>query len=185
MVASLDGSTVVDARSAALSNPIDAEVLHTLRELADLLLVGAATVRVEGYGPPRKPGQRVGVVSRTGAVDLDTPLFTSGAGFLVLPHDAPPMPVDTVRGGQGEIDFAEVLGQLDADYVQAEGGATLNAALATQDVLDELDLTIAPLLVGGDGPRLVQGAAPISRTMTLAHLAEDDGYLFSRWVRER
>ena len=75
MVASIDGSTVVDQRSAALSSPTDSEVLHTLRELADVIIVGAATVRIEGYGPPHKPGQRVGVVSRTGNVDVSTRLF--------------------------------------------------------------------------------------------------------------
>lgn len=185
MVSSLDGSTVVDARSAALSNPVDAEVLHTLRDIADMIIVGASTVRVEGYGPPRKAGQRVGVVSRRGDLATDTPLFTSGAGFLILPEDAAEVPVPSVRGGRGTIDFAAVLGQLDVDYVQAEGGATLNAALVGQDVLDELDLTISPQLAGGDGPRLTVGAAPVLRAMRLAHLAEDQGFLFSRYVRDR
>jgi riboflavin biosynthesis pyrimidine reductase len=182
MVSSLDGSTVVDDRSAALSNPVDAEVLHTLRDLADLLIVGAATVRVEGYGPPRKAGQRVGVVSRTGDVPTDTDLFRSGAGFLILPEDAPPVEVAAVRGGRGAIDFAAVLAQLDVDYVQAEGGATLNAALAEQDVLDP---TISPQLVGGAGPRLTAGAGPVIRPMNLAMLAEDQGFLFTRYVRAR
>src|SRR4051812_49771290 len=69
MVASIDGSTVIDSNSRALSSKTDQEVLLTLRELADVILVGAATVRIEGYGPPRKSGQRAGVVSRTGFVD--------------------------------------------------------------------------------------------------------------------
>src|SRR5215218_500940 len=83
MVASVDGSTVVDQRSAALSSEADRAVLAALRRLADLIIVGAGTVRIEGYGPPKKPGQRLGVVSRRGDLDLSTPLFTSGAGFLI------------------------------------------------------------------------------------------------------
>jgi riboflavin biosynthesis pyrimidine reductase len=157
MVASLDGSTVVDGRSGALSSAADSEVLHTLRDLADMILVGAGTVRAEGYGPPKRHGQRVGVVTRTGRVDVTTPLFTSGAGFLILPDDAP----------------------------EVEGGAHLNAALAEVDLIDELNLTISPVLSGGDGPRLMNGAMPIVRRMRLAHLLEDDHFLFTRYVRVR
>ena len=185
MVASVDGSTVVDQRSSSLSSPADTEVLLTLRSFAQIILVGAATVRLEGYGPPRIPGQRVGVVSRRGEVDLDRPLFTSGAGFLVLPEDAPELPVETVRAGIGRVDLAAAVARLDADVVQAEGGAALNAALADADLLDEVDLTVSPQLVGGDGPRVVQGAPPLSRPMRLAHVLEDDGFLFTRYVRAR
>jgi hypothetical protein len=96
MVASLDGATVVDGQSGALSNPTDGAVLQALRSAADVILVGAGTVRAEGYGAPRKAGQRIGVVSRTGRLDTTTELFTSGAGFLVLPEDGPrPPPVST------------------------------------------------------------------------------------------
>ena len=65
MVASLDGATVVEGRSGGLSNPQDAAVLARLREAADVIIVGAATVRQESYGPPRKAGQRIGVVTAT------------------------------------------------------------------------------------------------------------------------
>ena len=185
MVASIDGSTVIDSNSRALSSKTDQEVLLTLRDLADVLLVGAATVRIEGYGPPRKAGQRVGVVSRTGNVDVTSTLFTSGAGFLIIPEDAPPTSVDAVRAGVGEVDFAGALGQLSADFVQAEGGAQLNGALSTADVIDEINLTISPQLAGGDGPRVTSGSVQMSRRMRLAHVLEDDGFLFTRYVRAR
>jgi riboflavin biosynthesis pyrimidine reductase len=183
MVASVDGSTVVDHRSAALSSEADRMVLSTLRSLADVIVVGAGTVRAEGYGPPKKPGQRIGVVTHRGDIDLSLPLFTSGAGFLIMPRSAPDRPVDTVRGGDDDLDLAEALGQLDAQFVQAEGGPGLNAALAAADLIDELNLTISPTLAGGDGPRMVAGAAPIGRNLRLAHLLEDDGFLFTRYVR--
>ncbi len=185
MVSSIDGSTVVDSNSRSLSSPTDQEVLLTLRDLADVLIVGAATVRIEGYGPPRKRGQRVGVVSRRGDVDASTSLFTSGAGFLILPEDAPPTTVESVRAGTGEVDFAGALAQLDADFVQAEGGALLNGALSAADVIDELNLTISPQLAGGDGPRVTSGSVQVSRKMRLAHVLEEDGFLFTRYVRAR
>ena len=185
MVSSIDGSTVVDSNSRSLSSPTDQEVLLTLRDLADVLIVGAATVRIEGYGPPRKRGQRVGVVSRRGDVDASTPLFTSGAGFLILPEDAPPTTVEAVRAGIGDVDFAAALAQLDANFVQAEGGALLNGALSAADVIDELNLTISPQLAGGDGPRVTSGSVQVSRKMRLAHVLEEDGFLFTRYVRAR
>ena len=185
MVASIDGSTVVDSNSRSLSSKTDQEVLLTLRDLADVLIVGAATVRIEGYGPPRKRGQRVGVVSRRGDVDASSPLFTSGAGFLILPEDAPPTSIDAVRAGTGHVDFARALGQLDANFVQAEGGALLNGALSGADVIDELNLTISPQLAGGDGPRVTSGSAQLSRKMRLAHVLEEDGFLFTRYLRAR
>ena len=182
MVASLDGTTVIDSRSAGLSSDADREVLATLRSLADVILVGAGTVRAEGYGPPTKQGQRVGVVSQFGHVDTATPLFTSGAGFLILPESAGPVDVDSVRAGRDVVDLAGALATLDADFVQAEGGASLNAALLDAGLLDELNLTIAPLLAGGDGPRLTTRAAATVRRMDLAHVLEEDGFLFTRYV---
>lgn len=160
-------------------------MLSALRSLADVIIVGAGTVRIEGYGPPRKPGQRIGVVSRSGRVDPSMPLFASGAGFLIVPHSAPAQPIETIRAGDDELDLVAALGQLDADFVQAEGGSSLNAALGAADVIDELNLTISPVLAGGDGPRLLTGAEPFTRHMQLAHLLEDDGFLFTRYLRRR
>jgi riboflavin biosynthesis pyrimidine reductase len=185
MVASLDGSTVVADTSRALSSDVDRDVLLGLREIADLMLVGAGTVRTEGYGAPRKPGQRVGVVSRTGNLDFTSPLFTSGAGFLIMPESAPEVPVDSIRAGANELDLAGALAQLDAHFVQAEGGPALNGALAAADLIDELNLTISPIISGDDGPRLTSGAPPLLHRMDLAHLLEDDGFLFARYLRRR
>ncbi len=184
MVSGVDGSTVVDDNSRALSSPTDAAVLVGLRQIADLIIVGASTVRIEGYGAPSKAGQRIGVVSRAGdGLDFTAPLFTSGAGFVICPDDAPPLPVPTVRAGHGSLDLAAALGQLEADFVQAEGGAVLNGALAAADLIDELNLTISPVMSGGDGPRLTAGAPALLHRMHLAHLCEDDGFLFTRYLR--
>jgi riboflavin biosynthesis pyrimidine reductase len=183
MVASVDGSTVIDTNSRRLSSRRDQEVLSTLRSLADVIIVGAATVRIEGYGVPRNAGQRVGVVTRSGDVDVSTDLFTSGAGFLIVPDDAPATKVDAIRAGIGSVDLGRALAQIDADFVQAEGGAQLNGALAAADLIDELNLTVSPLIAGGLGPRVAMSTQELTRPMQLAHVLEEDGFLFTRYVR--
>jgi riboflavin biosynthesis pyrimidine reductase len=185
MVTSIDGSTVLDGQSGGLSSSADREVLLTLRSFADVIIVGAGTVRSEGYGIPRKVGQRIGVVSRSGNIDLTTDLFTSGAGFLIVPEDAPPCSVFSVRAGVGELDLGAALRALPGQpqFVQAEGGPALNGALASANLIDEINLTTSPLVIGGHGPRLLSGATSLSARYQLIHLLEDDGFLFSRYVR--
>jgi riboflavin biosynthesis pyrimidine reductase len=188
MVSSLDGAIAVDGRSQGLSNPNDTEVLLTLRDISDLILVGAGTVRDESYGAPRKVGQRVAVVTNSGRVDFDSPLFTSGAGFLICPESLPEMPVETLRAGDDRVDLTIAINRLNeivpgVSLVQAEGGGVLNGALAQANLLDELNLTISPQLVGGPSPRLMTTEA-VQRSYDLAHLLIDEQcYLFSRWVR--
>ncbi|MDO8391189.1 MAG: dihydrofolate reductase family protein [Actinomycetota bacterium] len=189
MVSSLDGSTVVDTTSRGLSNPTDQALLLTLRSFADVILVGAATVRHENYGPPKRADQRIAVVSRSGRFDFDSPLFASGRAIVVLPEDAPQVPVPSVRAGTDTLDLPAALGllhtQFGANVVQAEGGATLNGLLAAGDFIDELNLTVSPQISGGDGQRLTVGAPALARRMHLAHVLEDDGFLFTRYVRMR
>jgi riboflavin biosynthesis pyrimidine reductase len=190
MIASLDGSTVVEGRSGGLGNVTDGAVFGALRRAADVVIVGAATARAESYGPPKQAGLRIGVVTASGAIDPTGELFTSGSGFLVMPEDGPPAPgtVDVVRAGHGRVDVSQALQRLDqvvpdARFVQAEGGAHLNGALLASDCVDELNLTLAPALVGGDGPRLTAGSPAVFRRFDLVHLATDDNYLYGRWVR--
>lgn len=189
MVASLDGSTVVDGSSGKLSNPTDSRVLGSLRQAADLIMVGAGTVRAEGYGAPSKAGQRIGVVTRTGDLDLSTDLFTSGAGFVICPDSCPDLEIEQVRAGAETVDFDAAIAALgerfpDASFVQAEGGALLNGSLLAAGLVDELDLTMSARMVGGDGPRLASGSHDVVQGFELAHVAiDDDSFLYTRWVR--
>ncbi len=113
MVASIDGSTAVDGGSAKLGNANDSAVLKQLRSIADVIIVGAGTARAEGYGPPSKPGQRIGVVTASARVDVDTPLFTSGAGFLITTTTASvTASVDTVRAGDDAVDLRAALARV-------------------------------------------------------------------------
>lgn len=195
MVASLDGSTTVAERSGGLSSANDTALLATLRAAADVVVVGVGTVRTEGYGPPRTSGQRIGIISTTGDVDVAAPLFAGGAGFLIMPEDGPPTPsvdgrrVDVVRAGIGSVDLAQALARLDAlmeppTFVQAEGGPRLNGALLEQGCLDELNLTLSPRLVGGHGRRVVHGAPELVHDFDLVQLATDESsFLYGRWIR--
>ena len=193
MVTSLDGAVAVEGTSGGLGNPNDLQVLLTLRSITDVVIVGAGTVRGEGYGPPKKPGQRIGVVTNRGSVDLDEELFTSGAGFVIAPEsaDIDEGRVEVLRAGRLTVDLAAAIGRLSeivpqVRYVQAEGGPTLNAALLEADLIDELDLTIASRLAGGEGPRLTSGAETLDRRFDVAHLlVDDDGFVFGRWTRRR
>ncbi|CAB4362510.1 MAG: pyrimidine reductase family protein [Actinobacteria bacterium] len=189
MVSSLDGSTVVDHTSRGLSNPTDQALLLVLRSFADTILVGASTVRHENYGPPKAPHQRIAIVSRSGEFDFDLPLFTSGTAIVVLPENAPVVPVPSVRAGVDTVDVALAIRTLASEFgsrvIQAEGGATMNGMLASADLIDELNLTVSPQLSGGNGSRLIVGAPASAQRMRLAHVLEDDGFLFTRYLRAR
>lgn len=185
MVQSIDGSTIVDGASLALSGPADRDVLLGLRQIADCVLVGAGTVRTEGYGAPGNPRLRIGVVTNSGNIDTSTPLFTSGAGFLVAPHSSrvSSESIPVVRAGENTLDLTAALEQIEGNFVQLEGGASLNAAMFAADLVDEINLTVSPLVVGGTGKRLTDGAPDLLQRYRLAHVLEDDGFLFLRYVR--
>ncbi|MFV0306453.1 MAG: dihydrofolate reductase family protein [Desertimonas sp.] len=194
MVAGLDGGVAVDERSAALSSEADTALYGALRRAADMVIVGAGTARDEGYGAPRRPGQRLGVVTSTGDVDTAGTLFTSGAGFLLMPEDGPRAPstggrpIDVIRAGRGRVDLALALTRLgtvapEPTFVQVEGGPRLNGALVEARCLDELNLTISPRMTGGEGSRIIVGASEGVRDMRLTQLARAGSFLFGRWVR--
>lgn len=193
MVSSLDGSTSLEGTSAGLSSPTDTAVLGRLRALADVVLVGAGTVRDEGYGVPKKRGQRLGVVTASGSVDTTSELFASGAGFVITHEQASfdEHGVDVIRAGRDEVDLAGALRRISdvcgaVSIVHAEGGPTLNGALAAADLIDELNLTTSPSIVGGDAARLTAGVDPLTRRFELRQLAIDDqSFMFSRWLRVR
>jgi riboflavin biosynthesis pyrimidine reductase len=213
MVTSLDGATALGGRSGGLGGPGDRRVFHTLRSLADVILVGAGTVRAEGYGPVRIPpeeqearvlrGQaalpRLAVVSRRLDLDLGSDLFTtSDPPPLVITCPGTPASrrvevaaaADLLLAGQGDdVDLGvalTLLAEMGAELVVCEGGPVLNGQLVAADLVDELCLTMAPLLVGGGSARLGFGLEPVSpHRFDLASLVEDDGELYLRAVRRR
>lgn len=188
MVMSIDGSTVVEGRSTLLSNPTDRDVIIALRAAADTIVVGAGTIREQMYTPPGKPGLRVGVVTRTANLDFESPLFTSGSGFLIMPQDAKKpdcdFEIEIIRAGQGDLDLQNAMSQLPGNFIQLEGGPMLNASMFDANLVDEINLTISPMVTGADSPRLSNGAPALHRDYEVAHVLEDDGFLFIRYLRK-
>ena len=188
MVMSIDGSTVVEGKSTLLSNPADRDVLIALRSAAETIVVGAGTIREEMYEVPSKKGLRVGVVTRTGKMDLNTNLFKSGVGFLVMPEDAKQpdteFDLEIVRAGKGNVDLQLAMSQLPGTFVQLEGGALLNASMFAANLVDEINLTISPMVTGADSPRLANGAPPLHSDYEVAHILEDKGFMFIRYLRK-
>ncbi|MEM8619315.1 MAG: dihydrofolate reductase family protein [Actinomycetota bacterium] len=186
MIAALDGSTAIDRESTPLPNDTDAAVLRQARSLADVILIGASTVRIGGYRTVSRPGQRIAVVSSSLDLDLAAPPFTTGDGFLVTTDDAAVPPgIEVVRAGSRRVDIGramEALGVLGIEHVSAEGGSRLNGAVLDAGEPDELNLTLSPRLVGGEGPRLTRGAAIVDHRLELAAMfVDEESYVFSRW----
>jgi riboflavin biosynthesis pyrimidine reductase len=208
MVASVDGATALDGRSAGLGGAADRALFHTLRSFADVIVVGAATMRAEHYGPPVLPaslrdarlarGQpalpTIAVVTRHVAFDWNAPFFVAAdpAPVLVTVRAAAPQvpaqaPVsDVIVAGDDRLDVAAGLdGLTEHGYhdVLVEGGPTLNAMLAAADEIDELCLTLSPGLAGGSSSRILHGDAGPPTSLTLASVLTADDYLFLRYRR--
>lgn len=197
MVASIDGSAALEGRTAGLSGPGDRAVFRLLRSLADVVLVGAGTVRAEGYGPVRRADPcPVAVVSRSLDLDWNAPLFTEAvARTLVLTCEAADAErrqravaaSELIVAGASQVDLAVALSELGRRrhrLVLCEGGPLLLSELVAADLLDELCFTLSPLLVGGTGLRLLTGPAPHHpRSLRLASALEDEDSLLLRYLR--
>ena len=182
MITTPDGAIDVDGRSGPLGGPADTTRLLDLRRRAAVVLVGAGTAKGEGYGAPSRTDLRIGVVTRSCTLDFTAPLYTSGAGFVVTTLDAPDVPVDSVRAGTGTIDFADVISRLPHGLVHVEGGPMLNAALFDADLVDAVNLTFSPRLVGARGPGISQAPHALRR-FTLVDIRQVDDFAFARYER--
>ncbi len=207
MVASIDGAAAVDGVSRGLSSEPDKAMFGALRAQADVILVGARTANAERYRPARRSRARIAVVSGSLSVDPDLPLFSPPQGrstaplpLVVTTDDADDGAADRlagraelVRAGTGSVDLLgslRHLGRLGTRVVLCEGGPTLNAALLAADLVDEVNLTHAPLTVGAHAPRIAAGPvdgslATPSRAYALDHVIAHDDVLFVRWTRSR
>jgi riboflavin biosynthesis pyrimidine reductase len=208
-VTTLDGATQgADNKSGTLSSAADRVLFALLRSLCDLVLVGARTTRIEGYQPIRSAEIDSDVRSRLGlapipsiavvtqSLEVDESLLGGGeaATLIVTSEDAVkaragliPDNVPMIIAGRTSVDFASALDQLAArghQRILCEGGPRLMRDLVASGRLDELCLTIRPLIVAGDRYRIVRGDAVVpDRRMSLRSLLESDGDLFARYVR--
>ena len=196
-VASADGSVSLEGKSGTLGNAADRELFHLLRAMSDVVLVGAGTARVENYGGAREVDGRVppiAVVSRSLDLDPQARLFTdTRVPPIVLTCSAAPADrrerladvADLVVAGDSDVDMQLALDAL-ADrglrHVECEGGPHLLGWLVAAGLLDELCLTIAPVIAGGTAGRIVSGLdSQVADRLRLLHVLEEDGYLFLRY----
>ena len=209
MVMSLDGAVAgPDGLSGSLSSPADRAVLAAVRSHSDAYLVGAATVRTEGYRAVRsqpqhtparvargqRPAPTLAIVTATCRFDWDTadfqssddsPIILTTAAAAVEDRAAAEAAGCTVLAvGERRVDLAAALAALrerGLTRIVAEGGPSLLGQLAMAGLIDEVDLTLSPTLAAVR-PQARPGRSVLTR-MELRHVLEEDGYLFCRYLR--
>jgi riboflavin biosynthesis pyrimidine reductase len=209
-VTSLDGAAQVDGYSRGLSSDADRMVFHVLRRHTDAVLVGAGTLRHEGYGPARmKPEEQQWRVDRglaphptlvivSSTLDLDPnhpslaeapvrPIVLTHAGTDPDRRQALSATADVVVCGESAVDLSTGVADLHRRGLNAilcEGGPHLFGTLLAADLVDELCLTVSPLLAGPGSGRIIAGATgPAPRDFRAAQIIEADGNLFLRYTR--
>jgi 5-amino-6-(5-phosphoribosylamino)uracil reductase len=212
MVSTLDGAAQHDGRSQPISNATDMRIFGTLRALADVVLVGAETVRQEGYRPARVraefaaareaagqgPVPAIAVVTAGLDLDFSLPLFTSPAVPTLILTGAAAAPdrraaaekagARVVIAGDGvgvdPVRAVRALAGLGHTRLLTEGGPRLLGQLIASGVLDELCLTVSPMLTAGDAQRIAGGpSVTVPSRFELVSLLEEAGFLFSRYRR--
>ncbi|MGH2902514.1 MAG: dihydrofolate reductase family protein [Solirubrobacteraceae bacterium] len=215
MVSTADGHATLEGRSGPLSGPADRALFHALRLAVDAVMAGAGTVRTERYGrivpdaARRQTRVRRGqseeplacIVSGRLALEGEIPLLADPAARVaILTPSAASLPtgsvaaeVDYIRAARdGQLDLAAALAELRARFgvrtVLCEGGPHLNSQLLGAGLVDELFLSLSPLLAGGDpvsgeeALRIVAGPSfspPIA--LRLRGVLEHDSGLFLRY----
>ncbi len=207
-VTTLDGAAHgTNGRSGPLGSADDKRAFALLRSLADIIIVGAGTARTESYAPITSdeidgdlrnrlglaPIPPIAVVSRS----LNIPVALMVPGQIVITtEDTAPARLAAVRehveviaaGRNGVIDWPQVVNLLHErglNRVLCEGGPSLHGTLIAGDLVDELCLTITPMLAAGSASRIAHNAHAVEHPMNLAHSIRAGDLLLTRYVRER
>lgn len=212
MVSTLDGAAQHGGRSQPISSATDMRIFGTLRQLADVVIVGAETVRQEGYRPARAraefaemreaagqgPVPAIAVVSAGLDLDFSLPLFVSPQEptLIVTGAAAPPDRVAAAEKAGARVVIAgdgvgveparlvQALGELGHTRLLTEGGPRLLGQLVAAGVLDELCLAVSPMLTAGDAQRIAGGpSVAVPQRFVLASVLEEEGFLFTRYQR--
>jgi len=188
-VATVDGRATIEGRSGPIGSDADTEMLVGLRTRFEAVMIGAGTMRAERYGP-MKPL----LVLVSGRLDLpwDAPLFGEPASrvlvFTASEAEPPATAADLeVVRHEGAVNLTEALRFLRQERgvraLLSEGGPHLHDQLQADRLVDDLFLTIAPKLSGGEAPRILEGPLPSVVGLELAWLLEHEGELFARYRR--
>ena len=205
MIASLDGGTTVEGRSAGLGNRADEALFALLRDLAEVILVGSGTVRAEKYGGVRLSAHRQERRRRWGLPAAPPPIaVVTGRGLdpaapLFTDTETPPIVITTAGGatsvpagvrvivaGTDRVDLRTAIGALATDgfrRIHCEGGPALLASLVEADLLAECCLTVAPLLLGSRATRMLPAALANPTRWELLAARLDGDHLFTRYGR--
>jgi riboflavin-specific deaminase-like protein len=209
-VTSLDGAVTRDGYSEGLSGPADKRVFGLLRMLCDALLVGAGTIRHEKYGPVRLDERRRAWRREHGLAEYPTPVVVSRRLNLdpqqSLFAEAPVRPIvltaapapQSRRAALNEVAEVIVCGESGVDLgagvatlrerglgqILSEGGPQILGEMTAAGLVDELCLTITPLLVGPGAGRITAGPeSPEARRLELCHILSAEGMLLLRYAR--
>jgi riboflavin biosynthesis pyrimidine reductase len=203
MIASADGRIAVQGRSVGLGHPADRALLRELRTAVDAILVGTSTLRAERYANLLDADQRA---HRAAAGLEPEPVVATISRRLDLPAHLPLLAEPTARvqvyteaegevGGRGAgvavhrfgpggLTMHAVLEHLRAERgaraVLCEGGPTLLRELVAAGCVDDLMLTLSPMLVAGDAPTPLRGTAldpPVGLALRDIHRADDHLFL--------
>ncbi len=190
MVSTVDGAATGESGdSKTINNEADKEVFDLLRAQADVLIVGAGTLRAEAYAVPGKP---LAIVSRSASVPPSLAEAPQGRLLMATVSSSPGLAEARDRLGaenvlvlgSHRIDLADLRTELVGRGFRnllSEGGPHLLRDLLDQECVDELDTTFVPQVIGGTHPRITDGP-PIDVPVRLHTLVEVDGTLLARWL---
>lgn len=165
MISSADGAIAIEGSSGPLGGAADQAVFLHLHRSADVVLVGAETVRRDVYSP-LPPHQQLVVVSASGDLGRQArSLLDAGNTHIVCG------------------DVREIVAALPGEMCVLEGGPALNGQMFAAELVDEVCLTIAPRFIAGRSLRLAEGPFAARDPWHLAHVCEEDGFLFLRYLR--
>jgi riboflavin-specific deaminase-like protein len=203
--ATVDGRATIAGVSGPIGSSTDTEMLSRLRTRFDAVMIGAGTMRAERYGrlarkqETRERRERLGLAPEplmvivSGRLDLpwDAPLFSEGGEVLLFTASEAEPPETTasleIVRHPGFVDIVAALRHLRHEHgvraLLCEGGPGLHGELEGGGLVDELFLTTAPKLSGGEAPRIVEGELPAVVELELAWLLEEEGELFARYRR--
>lgn len=208
MIASLDGGAEIDGLSGGLGAPSDKAVFGSMRAMADVIVVAGGTARAENYGPPVRRDSVVAARRAAGQTDvpriavLSASLSFDPAARLFEDPETPPL-IFTTKTSSAErraaiADRSElvILDEVTPHSVMAElgarglgvavleGGPSLNGQFLAADLVDEINLSVAPIAVGGDAMRITRAQqTPDPRRFDLARIWHGDGIVFLRYIR--
>jgi riboflavin biosynthesis pyrimidine reductase len=207
-VVSVDGAVEIGGRSRSLGAPADRAAFMAMRAVADAVMVGAGTARIERYGPvvisddgqarrsarDQQPVPPLVVVSRRGLLSAEDRIFSGGhrpivvtTGSALAEHPDLVDLADVLESGEDDVDLPRAVDRLfgmGLERILCEGGPSLLHSLLEHDLVDEICVTFSPVIAGSQHVRL-SGDEPLAEPayFGLDGLLEGDGLLMARYGR--